>query len=378
MRKIVILNSAFAQALGVMFRKNLGEEVFVFPYPGKARRLYWTVFCPPLRIVALVKKDTESAEVVFNQVVQPWRFVKLPKTDVVVEMAPNMQMDDALVREILAEIDERTHRQTGGVDPNTGVQDLIFALLASAVADIRRVKAACNIDGFGQVDPEIIQRRFAPWERGSILASAGFILDYSVPARISVPDAALFLSEQMMELEHEFQDELLAAAVAGTPWRHDLQSDCLGCGKNAAWRFILPASSLSPELAWRLVRPENAVPLCRNCARRLRFSKNEQVRHDLVWGLWGSRFEALERWYQAVQGEGVSRLPKDWDKETYPLWPREFGGESWNTGSGALWCVEPKGFEKVRRTKAQRKRLKEILSVFEPQARISAPPLAET
>ena len=361
MKKIIVLRSAFSQAVGVMFRRALGEKIFVFPYPTKARRLYWTIFCPPLRIVALERKGDRHADVVFDQVVQPWRFVKLPKTDMVVEMALDMQMDNALVRDILAEIGEQPHQQVGGVDPNTGVQDLIFALLASAVADIRRVKAACGIDGFGKVDPEIIQRRFSPWERGNILASAGFILDYSVPARISIPEGALFLSEQMVELEHEYQDELLAAAVAGTPWKREFSSDCLGCGNNGTWRFVLPSYGLSPELVWRLARPENAVPLCRSCARRLRFGSDEKVRRDLAWGLWGPRFEALERWYQAVQGEGIYRLPKNWDRETYPLWPREFGGETWQTGSGALWCAEPKGFEKVRRTKMQKLVLSDIL-----------------
>lgn len=365
MKKIIVLNSSFAQAWGVMFRKNLGEQIFIFPYPGKARRLFWTVFCPPLKIVALVRSGEQRADIVFDQWVQPWRFVKLPKTDMVVEMAPDMQMDEALVHEILTKTGKNSQQQVGGVDPNTGVQDLIFALLASAIADVRRVKAACGIDGFGQVDPEIIQRRFAPWERGSILASAGFILDYSVPAQISVPEGALFLSEQMVELEHEFQDELLAAAVAGTPWKRDFSPDCLGCGKNGTWRFVLPGDGLSPELAWRLARPENAVSLCRDCARKLHFGKKEQVRHDLVWGLWGPRFEALERWYQAVRGEGAYHLPKNWNKESYPLWPREFGGDSWQTGSGALWFAEPRGYEKVRRTKAQANRLKEILSVFE-------------
>ncbi len=319
MKKITVLNSAFAQALGVMFRKSLGEKVFVFPYPSKARRLYWTVFCPPLRIVALIRNGEQTAEVVFDQVVQPWRFVSLPKTDLVIEMAAEVKMNKKLINDILTEVGRQSHAETGGVDANTGVQDLIFALLASAVADIRRVKAVCNISGFGQVDPEIVQKRFAPWERGNILASAGFILDYSVPARISVPEGALFLSEQMVELEHEFQDELLAAAVAGTPWRRAFSSDCLRCGKNATWRFVLPSDGFAPELAWRLARPENAVPLCRDCARKLRFAKKEESRRDLAWSLWGPRFEALERWYWAVRGEGAYLLPKNWDKEIYPL-----------------------------------------------------------
>jgi len=365
MRKIIILNSAFAQALGVMFRKRLGERVFVFPYPSKARRLYQTFFCPPLRIVALVRKGDQSADVVFDQVVQPWRFVKLPKTDLVVEMAVEKEMNDALISDILAEVREKPHLQEGGVDPNTGIQDLIFALLVSAVADIRRVKAVCGISGFGQVDAEIVQKRFAPWERGNILASAGFILDYSLPARISVPEGAVFLSEQVIELENEFQEELLAAAVAGTPWRKEFSSDCLRCGKNASWRFVLPSEGFPPELAWRLARPENAIPLCRDCARKLHFAKKEQMRHDLVWGLWGPRFEALQSWYWAVRGEGAYRIPMHWDKETYPLWPREFGGETWETGSGAIWCAEPRGYQKVRRTKAQAKRLKELMGIVE-------------
>jgi len=363
MKKIIVLRSAFSQALGVMFRRELRERVFVFPYPSKTRRLYWTVFCPPLRIVALARSGDQAAEVVFDQVAQPWRFVSLPKTDLVLEMAAEVKMTKNLISDILTEVGKQSHAETGGVDANTGVQDLIFALLASAVADIRRVKAVCNISGFGQVDPEIVQNRFAPWERGNILASAGFILDYSVPARISVPEGALFLSEQMVELEHEFQDELLAAAVAGTPWRREFSSDCLRCGKNATWRFVLPADDLLPELAWRLARPENAVPLCRDCARKLRFAKNDQVRRDLTWSLWGPRFEALERWYWAVRGEGAYLLPKNWDKETYPLWPREFGGETWEAGSGAIWCTEPRGYEKIRRTKAQKRYLREMMAL---------------
>ena len=78
-----------------------------------------------------------------------------------------------------------------------------------------------------------------------------------------------------------------------------------------------------------------------------------------------------------MRGEGAYLLPMSWDKETYPLWPREFGGESWQTGSGALWCAEPRSYEKVRRTKAQANRLKEILSIFEQEARVADPPLAE-
>ena len=37
-----------------------------------------------------------------------------------------------------------------------------------------------------------------------------------------------------------------------------------------------------------------------------------------------------------------NRLPKDWDLYTHPLWPADFGGEGWETGSGALKFAEPR------------------------------------
>ena len=109
------------------------------------------------------------------------------------------------------------------------------------------------------------------------------------------------------------------------------------------------------------MRPENAVPLCRDCARKLHFAKNEKVRHQLIWGLWGPRFEALERWLWAVQGEGVYRLPRNWNKADYPLWPEEFGGRDWASGSGDLMNCVPREPKNIRRTHAQKRILAEIL-----------------
>ena len=361
MRKIIVLRRAFSQAVGVMFRRALGERIFIFPYPTKAHRLYQTFFCPPLRIVALATRDEQKAEIVFDQVVQPWRFVKLPETDVVVEMAPDMQMDNVLVREILAEVNINAHQQVGGVDPNTGVQDLIFALFAASLADLRRVRSVCGISGYGRIDPEIIRNHFSPWERGKILASAGFILDCRIEAQISIPDGAISLSRQMLDVENAFQDELFAAALAGVPWEKEFSKACIRCGKSASWRFVLPNENLPPELAWRLKRPENAVPLCRDCARKLHFAKNEKVRRQLLWGLWGPRFEALERWLWAVQGEGVYRLPLNWDKAEHPLWPKEFGGRDWASGSGDLMNCVPREPKEIRRTQAQKRVLAQLL-----------------
>ena len=36
------------------------------------------------------------------------------------------------------------------------------------------------------------------------------------------------------------------------------------------------------------------------------------------------------------------RLPKDWDLYAYPLWPEEYGGGNWESGSGALQFAEPR------------------------------------
>jgi hypothetical protein len=193
------------------------------------------------------------------------------------------------------------------------------------------------------------------------LASAGFILDCRIEAQISIPDGAISLSRQMLDVENTFQDELFAAALAGIPWEKDFSKACIRCGKNASWRFVLASENLPPELAWRLKRPENAVPLCRDCARKLHFAKNEQVRRQLLWGLWGPRFEALESWLWAVRGEGVYRLPRNWSKAEYPLWPKEFGGRDWDSGSGDLMNCVPREPKEIRRTQAQKRILAKLL-----------------
>ena len=70
----------------------------------------------------------------------------------------------------------------------------------------------------------------------------------------------------------------------------------------------------------------------------IEFLKKPGLRIDLAWGLWGPRFEALWQWHKALL---LDRLP-DWDKLAYPLWPREFGGPGWETGSGALDHATPR------------------------------------
>ncbi len=63
----------------------------------------------------------------------------------------------------------------GAMHAGTGMDHLLFSLLAEAVADIRRIREA-HQDG---IIPEIQKQKFAAWERGRIVSSAGFILGFS-------------------------------------------------------------------------------------------------------------------------------------------------------------------------------------------------------
>jgi hypothetical protein len=66
---------------------------------------------------------------------------------------------------------------------------------------------------------------------------------------------------------------------------------------------------------------------------------------DLAWGLWGPRFEAFWSWHKAMQD---NCLPA-WDQYAYPLWPQEFGGNTWETGSGSLQFAEPRPPQTISR-----------------------------
>ena len=87
-----------------------------------------------MRIVALAREGDQSAKIVFEKVIRPWHFVSLPHADLIVEMAPDMQIDEDLIAEILSAVGDHQHAEMGGVDANTGIQDLVFALFAAAVA----------------------------------------------------------------------------------------------------------------------------------------------------------------------------------------------------------------------------------------------------
>jgi hypothetical protein len=223
--------------------------------------------------------------------------------------------------------------QLGALEAGVCLDSLLFALLAEAVADIRRIREVHR----GEIQPALQRRAFSVWERGQIVSSAGFLLDFS--HAWNLPSGAIRLSRSVLQAEEPYLDELVAASVAGLPWRKAFPHACLRCGKPGSWHAILRADPNAPlEITWRYQRPENAVPICHHCAETLNLRRREDLQFDLVWGLWGPRFQALWQWHQAVT-EG--RLP-EWNRYAHPLWPPQFGGESWETGSGALQHTEPR------------------------------------
>lgn len=347
------MDTHYKRMMGAQFKASLGQEIFVFHYPHPAKRLFHTMWCPPLRIVVL-NIDNVSQEVLFDQIVQPWRFVNLPAGRIVLEMDPDDDYKDILP-EILSTVGAvqkiDSNLLVGGTDSNVSVGQLLFAMFAESLRDLRSVKNTC-LNENGLLDPARLVKRYSPWERGRILASAGFVLDFSGETDWLIPQGAIPLSADVLKYENQHADELLAASHAVVPsWKAQLQPVCIGCGQGGSWRPVIPGDANLPvEKSWRLLRPENNIPLCSCCAKRFKLTKNPDIRHKLARSFWGSRFEALNRWFLA-EVEGGKDLPGDWNKSEYPLWPRSFGGGTWETGSGAVKHVAPLWPCDVKRTK---------------------------
>ncbi len=314
------------RAMGAIFFDNMNENILAFVYPTDAARTFHTFFCSPLRIIAL----SEDGKALFDQIVPPWKFVKLPACRYVIETGPKVDYSP-YVKTILSISPDLP--QSGAMDASIRMDGLLFALLSDAVADIRRIREAHQ----GEVRPETQRRKFEAWERGQIVSSAGFLLDFS--RAWSIPSGAVRLSRSVLRVEEPYLDEIVAASVAGIPWRHEFPNACMRCGKPGSWRPILnPTPDAPVEIAWRYQRPENAVPICHHCTETLDLLRSESLQIDLAWGLWGPRFEAFWQWHRALKN---NHLP-EWDQYAYPLWPSEFGGDSWASGSGALKYAEPR------------------------------------
>jgi hypothetical protein len=347
--RVQFLIDSSQRSHGAMFSTSpLTQDLLVFVYPEAAPRLFHTFFCPTLRVIAL----DDNGKFLFDQIIQPNRFVRLPTCKVVLETDPIVDVQPYLESILSVVARGFDLPQRGAWDAGVPVDSLVFALLAEAVSDMRRVKDA----RIRNIRPKTLREQFQVWERGQIASSAGFLLDFSRGWQI--PPGALRISRQVLTAEDPHLDELFAASVAGVPWHHEVQRDCLRCGRGGYWHPVLQAPENIPmETAWRYLRPENAVPLCHRCVETLEFLRQPDLRIDLVWGLWGKRFEALWQWHQALE----QGCPPAWDKLTHPLWPAEFGGATWAEGSGALKDAGPRGPEGVQRADAQIEALKRAL-----------------
>ena len=182
MQKHDWMNTRLQRAIGAQFSRKLGEKILIFRYPFPATRLFHTLWCPPLRIVVL-DNDTESARVVFDQVIKPWRFVSLPAGMLVLEMDPGVEYAEDLktIREISQGMPRISDDQpVGGMDSVVSAHLLVYQLFADSYAHIRSVRQT-SLNEKGILDHQKLKQRYSPWDRGTILSSAGFILDNREP-----------------------------------------------------------------------------------------------------------------------------------------------------------------------------------------------------
>jgi hypothetical protein len=356
------MDTKLKRAIGAQFKSNLKGEIMVFSYPHPAAHLFHTMWCPPLRIV-VVNAQPEEGKVVFDQVVKPGRFVNLPAGNLVLEMDPNTEYTEVLPS-ILSASQKRSripdNLPVGGTDSSISIHLMIYQMFADSLCDLRKVKDNCLTQD-GTVNYEKLKKKYAPWDRGQIYASAGFVLDYSADSTWSLPSGVFHLSKAVLQCEQEYADEILAAMSGAVPsWRLSLRAVCIGCGRGGTWRSILPVpADTPPEVSWRLLRPENHIPICKYFARRYVVHRKPQIRLELASAFWGARFSALEFWYECARGLNGG-LPEDWNKGTHPLWPDTFGGDTWETGSGATIHTTPAWPQKVQRTPEQIEYLKRV------------------
>lgn len=356
--KYHLLTTSWQRSMGAMFKKLLNDTVLVFVYPHPAPRLFHTFFCPPLRILAL----SEVGEILFDQVIIRHQFVRLPATRLILETAPGIVLSPDDLNTLARNLTSRMppSLSTGAIDQEVAFHKLIFALVADALLNLRRLRIRCGMQSADELTLEGLRAAFAPEERGQLVNSAAFLLAY--PDLWSLPPGATQLSRALIQVESSsgYLEELLAASVSANAWKRDFSQPCIRCAQcTGNWQPVLSSpGTLPPEESWRYTRPENHVFICRKCAYKIGWRRKEGVRHALALGMWGARFEAFQRWHKAVM-EGT--IPAEWDKEHFPLWPQAFGGDTWETGSGAFPYADPRPPEDVFRTAEHLASMKQAL-----------------
>lgn len=351
-----LLTNSWQRALGAMFKKTLKETVLVFIYPHPAKRLFHTFFCPPIRILAL----NDQGEILSDQVVRPNQFVPLPETRLILETAPETRLTPEELQALASPLSRMPPSlSTGAIDREVAFHKLLFAMVADALLNLRRLRRCFEAQNQAVLSVDTLRQTFNPEERGELLNSALFLLAY--PKLWTLPSGALKLARTLLRVEGTsgFLEELLAASVCLHDWKRDFPQACIRCGfSTGSWQPVLaPREGLSAEEAWRYARPENHVFICRKCAYKIGWHKRATVRLTLAYGVWGARFEAFQRWHNPRE----NTMPDGWDKKGFPLWPESYGGDTWETGSGAMAYADPRPPDGVQRTPEQLACLKKAL-----------------
>ncbi|MBL7163813.1 MAG: hypothetical protein ISS57_14530, partial [Anaerolineales bacterium] len=130
--KKILLSSPWGRARGAMFRGKLGNAILVFVYPHAAPRLFHTFFCPRLHILAL----NDAGDIVYDQNISPNRFIHIPASRIIVESDPDVELPPL---DEFRSLGQEAQPSQGAWDESASLGSLFFALMAQAVADIRRV-----------------------------------------------------------------------------------------------------------------------------------------------------------------------------------------------------------------------------------------------
>jgi hypothetical protein len=223
------------RASGAMFMESLNNAVLAFIYPTDGPRTFHTFFCPPMRIIAL----SAEGQTVFDEVITKWRWVKLPVCRYVIETGPEVDYCP-YVKTVLSVAPDLP--QQGTVDRSVGMDNLLRDLLAEAVGNIRRIREAHT----GEVKLETQREKFEVWERGQIVSSAGFLLDFS--QAWNLPEGAVKCSYSVLKAEEPYLDEIIAASIAGIPFSIPRQPCPWNfCGVTSAQRTPFPSAIIAPR-----------------------------------------------------------------------------------------------------------------------------------
>ena len=357
---VKVLANSYQRATGAMFRGRLKNKVLVFVYPASFRRIFITLFCPPLRILCF----DNSGALIFDQTTDQWGFVKLPKTRIVLEVDPDHNCNNVINAIAKDGIDgwisryvsrSAVTKNSGGTSTADPYGDLVLTLIAEIMNELKAVREL--------VGEDITRKSFGAlpsWQQGQAANAAAWVLDLAPHLPYRLPASAVRMSEKLLAIVKQFggddEAELFAAALAGLPW--DLKAACFRCGGASQWRQVLGPSMMIPWVSkWRLARPENYVPLCSRCQDNSGIFDEADVAIAMAYAYWGPRFAALNHWYQSVT---TNTIPTDWDREDYPLWPMEYGGATWGEGSGAIQHCAPR-LGKIARKPEHLEIMREVL-----------------